>query len=90
MLLNSTIHNFNNKIATFLTSEYIITTILKKYEESMNKNDLAKLLNTCDMIKKASDDMTIMIKDMRNLVKDKTNNQLITYELNVITENIVK
>lgn len=90
MLLNSTIHNFNNKIVTFLSSEYIITTILKKYEESMDKTDLGKLLNTCEMIKKASDDMTIMIKDMRNLVKDKTNNQLQTYELNVITEDIVK
>lgn len=90
MLLNSTIHNFNNKIVTLLSSEYIISTTLKKYDESMDKNDLTKLLNACEMIKKVSDDMTIMIKNMRNLVKDKTNNQLQTYELNTITEDIVK
>ncbi|MEJ5274141.1 MAG: hypothetical protein WH035_08425 [Spirochaetota bacterium] len=42
------------------------------------------------MIKRTSDDMALMIQDMRNLVKDKTNNQLQTYELNKITEDILK
>lgn len=90
MMLNSTVHNFNNKIVTFISAEYILSNTLKKYEEVIEPSDFNKLINTCNMIRNSSDDMTNIIKDLRNLIKDKTNYQLQTYEINKILENIIK
>lgn len=90
MMLNSTIHNFNNKIVTFLSSEYIITSTINRYKDLLDPKDYDKIINTCQMVKHASDEMTLMIKDIRNLIKSKTNQQLQTYELNKIMEEIVK
>jgi len=90
MMLNSTIHNFNNKIVTFLSSEYIITSTLKKYEELIDPKDYEKMINTCQMVKHSSDEMTLMIKDIKNLIKEKTNQQLQICEINKIVEDIIK
>lgn len=90
MMLNSMVHNFNNKIVTFLSSEYILTTILKKYEQAIEPSDMTKIISTCNIVRSSSDEMTLMIKDIRNLIKDKTNYNLQTYEINKTIENIAK
>ncbi|MFN3411179.1 MAG: ATP-binding protein [Exilispira sp.] len=90
MMLNSTVHNFNNKIVTFLSSEYIIISIIKKYKDNIKPEDYEKIINTCQMVKHSSEDMALMVKDIRNLIKDKTNNNLQTFEVNKILEDIIK
>jgi len=90
MMLNSTIHNFNNKIVTFLSSEYIITTTINKYKDVLDPKDYEKIMNTCQMVKHSSDEMTLIIKDIRNLIKSKTNQNLQTYEVNKILEDLIK
>lgn len=90
MMLNNTVHNFNNKIVTFLSSEYIITSTLQKYQKVIDPKDYEKMINTCQMVKHSSDEMTLMIKDIKNLIKEKTNQQLQTYEINKIVEDIIK
>jgi len=89
MMLNSTVHNFNNKIVTFLSSEYIITTTINKYKDILDQKDYQKIMTTCEMVKHSSDEMAATIKDLRNLIKDKTNSNLQTFEVNKITEDIV-
>ncbi|HNV43581.1 MAG TPA: hypothetical protein PKH20_02395, partial [Exilispira sp.] len=64
MMLNNTVHNFNNKIVTYLSCEYIISTTLKKYKDVIEPEDYEKLTMTCEMISRTSSDMISMISEL--------------------------
>lgn len=90
MMLNNTVHNFNNKIVTYLSCEYIISTTLKKYKDVIEPEDYEKLTMTCEMISRTSSDMISMISDMRDVIKSKSNKELQNFEVNNAIEQVIK
>jgi signal transduction histidine kinase len=90
MMLNNTVHNFNNKIVTYLSCEYIISTTLKKYKDTIEPEDYEKLTIACEMLSKTSSDMISMISDMRDVIKSKSNKELQNFEVNNAIEQVIK